>query len=254
MKKVSVIVPLYNRAPFIDAALRSLIAQEGDCELDIIVVDDGSTDDGPSIVAALAERHACIRMISTGNQGVSRARNVGLRQLRPDCDFVTFLDSDDVSTAGRLASDLAEFEASPELGFTYGQMMMIDRIDHRTLSPAADANKAIIRSIHVGAGLFRKAMVDRIGFFDEDLPQGEDTDFLLRAFETGAPHRLTETNTLYYRQHSGNMTQDKEIVIKYLIHALRRSIIRRRDNPGARIPEHLFNVKALKDIRFEFET
>lgn len=253
MKKVSVIVPLYNRAPFIDAALRSLVAQKKDCLLDIIVVDDGSTDDGPGVVRALAERHSCIRMISTENQGVSRARNVGLRQVARDCDFVTFLDSDDVSTADRLASDLAEFDASPELSFTYGQMMMIDKIDHRTLLPAPEANKAIIRSIHVGAGLFRKAMVDRIGFFDEGLPQGEDTDFLLRAFETGAPHRLTETNTLYYRQHAGNMTHDKEVVIKYLIHALRRSIVRRRDNPGVRIPEHLFNVKALKNIRFEFE-
>jgi glycosyltransferase involved in cell wall biosynthesis len=254
MNKVAVIVPLYNRAPFIDAALRSLVAQEADCALDIIVVDDGSTDDGPEIVAALAARHPCIRMVSIENGGVSRARNVGLRLVKSDCDFVTFLDSDDVSTAGRLAADLAEFESSPELGFTYGQMMMIDRIDHRTLAPAADANKAIIRSIHVGAGLFRRAIVERIGFFDEDLPQGEDTDFLLRAFETGVPHRLTETNTLYYRQHSGNMTQDKEVVIRYLIHALRRSILRRRDNPGARIPEHLFNVKALKNIRFEFET
>lgn len=254
MNKVSVIVPLYNRARFIDAALRSLVAQQADCELDIIVVDDGSTDDGPAIVAAMAGRHPCIRMISTENQGVSKARNVGLRHLQPDCDFVTFLDSDDVSPAGRLAADLAEFDASPELSFTYGQMMMIDRIDHGTLSPAPDANKAIIRTIHVGAGLFRKAMVDRIGLFDEDLPQGEDTDFLLRAFETGAPHRLTDTNTLYYRQHAGNMTQDKAAVVKFLIHALRRSIVRRRDNPGARIPEHLFNVKALQDIRFEFET
>jgi glycosyltransferase involved in cell wall biosynthesis len=253
MKKVSVIMPLYNRAEFVDAALRSLVAQAGDCELDVIVVDDGSTDDGPAIVRKLAERHPFIRMISTENQGVTKARNVGLRQLRPNCEFVTFLDSDDVSTAGRLVTDLAEFDASPEISFTYGQMMMIDRIDAQTLMPAADANKAIIRSIHVGAGIFRKALVDQIGFFDESLPQGEDTDFLLRAFESGARHRLTDTNTLYYRQHAGNMTRDKAEVIKFLIHALRRSIVRRRDNPGARIPERLFDMKALKDVNFEVE-
>jgi glycosyltransferase involved in cell wall biosynthesis len=253
MKKVSVIVPLYNRAEFIEVALRSLIAQAADCDLDIVVVDDGSTDDGPAIVGGLAARHPFIRMVSTENQGVSKARNVGLRLLKPDCDFVTFLDSDDASTAGRLSTDLAEFDASPELSFTYGQIMMIDKIDPHTLSPAEHANKALIRTIHVGAGMFRKALVDRIGFFDENLPQGEDTDFLLRAFESGAPHRLTETNTLYYRQHAGNMTRDKTVVIKFLIHALRRSIIRRRDNPDARIPEHLFNVQALKDVRFEFD-
>lgn len=253
MSKVSIILPLYNREAFIDAALRSLLAQQTDCDLDIIVVDDGSSDDGPDIVRGLAERHPCIRIVRTENQGVSKARNVGLRQLPPDCDFVTFLDSDDVSTTGRLAADLAEFDAAPEIGLTYGQMTMIDRIDPETLMPATDANSAIIRSIHVGAAIFRKSLVDRIGFFDESLPQGEDTDFLLRAFETGVPYRLTETNTLYYRQHAGNMTRDKEAVIKFLIHALRRSIIRRRGNPDARIPEHLFNMQALKNVHFEVD-
>jgi glycosyltransferase involved in cell wall biosynthesis len=251
MKKVSVIVPFYNRAEFIEVALRSLVAQQADCELDIVVVDDGSTDDGPDIVRRLAERHPVIRMISTKNQGVTKARNVGLGQLKPDCGFVTFLDSDDVSTAGRLSADLAEFDAAPELELTYGQIMMIDRIDPETLSPAADSNKALVRSIHVGAAIFRKSLVDRIGCFDEELAQAEDTDFLLRAFESGASFRLTETNTLYYRQHAGNMTRDKEVVIKFLIHALRRSIVRRRDNPAARIPGQLFNMTALKDVSFE---
>ncbi|MER8912967.1 glycosyltransferase family 2 protein [Mesorhizobium sp. M0761] len=253
MKKISVIVPLYNRAKFIEAALRSLVVQAADCDLDIIVVDDGSTDEGPAIVHGMAERYPFIRMISTENQGVSKARNVGLKQLRPGCEFVTFLDSDDVSTAARLATDLAEFDATPELSLTYGQIMMIDKIDHLTLAPTADSNTAIIRSIHVGAGIFRKSLVDRVGTFDESLPQGEDTDFLLRCFETGDPYRLVETITLYYRQHAGNMSRDKEIVIKFLIHALRRSIVRRRSNPGARIPENLFNMKALEHVYFEFE-
>jgi len=251
MKRVAVIVPLYDRASFIGEALRSLLEQKSAIDFDIIVVNDGSTDDGPAIVQVLAEHNPEIRMITTENQGVTKARNVGLRQLMPDCEFVSFLDSDDVATSNRFAADLAEFDANPELELTYGQIMMIDKIDPQTLMPAADANKAIIRSIHVGAAIFRKSLVDRIGFFDESLPQGEDTDFLLRAFETGAPYRLTETNTLYYRQHAGNMTRDKEVVIKFLIHSLRRSILRRRSNPGARIPEDLFNMRALKDVRFE---
>jgi glycosyltransferase involved in cell wall biosynthesis len=251
MSKVTVIVPLFNRAGFIEVALRSLLAQREDCALDVLVVNDGSTDDGPGIIEALARENPEIRMVTTQNQGVTKARNVGLRHVRADCDFVTFLDSDDVSTRRRLASDLAEFVADPKLQMTYGQVTLVDHIDPDIAAPAAVANTALVRTIHVGAAIFRRAFVDRIGFFDEAMLQGEDTDFLLRAFESGEPFVLTDTNTLYYRQHPGNMTRDKAVVVQFLIRALRRSIVRRRANPQARIPAGLFDMKALRDVRFQ---
>lgn len=249
--KVSVIVPLYNHAAFVGEALASLLAQKDDCNLDILVIDDGSTDDGPAVVAALAAKHPEIRMLRTANQGVTRTRNVGLGALPADCAFVTFADSDDVSPAGRLRSDLAEFKADPDLDFTFGKVLAVDRIDPDTLRPAAAAKTAEIRNVHLAAAIFRKAFVDRIGRFDESFDQSEDTDYLLRAFESGARYKLTETFTVYYRQHGGNMTRRKDVLQKFLVRALRQSLVRRRRNPAAQVPSEIFDLHALREAGFE---
>jgi len=238
--RVTVIMPLYNHAAFVEQALRSVLAQNTDAAIDILVVDDGSTDDGASIVQRLAETDPAIRLIRTSNQGVTRTRNVGLRNLPSDCDFVTFCDSDDVLSAGRLRSDLAEFAADPDLEITFGKLLAVDRIDPDALAPEADARTAEIRIPQLGAAIFRKSLVERIGFFDETLVQSEDTDYLLRAFESGAPYLITDTVAVYYRQHGGNMSHDRDVARRYLMFALRRSFDRRRRGSTSAVPAEIF--------------
>ena len=90
--KLSVIVPTYNRERYVSSALRSLLRQRHEVDLDIVVVDDGSTDGTREIVQSLMRDAPEIRLFTQPNQGVSAARNLGLRQMFPTTDFISFLD------------------------------------------------------------------------------------------------------------------------------------------------------------------
>ncbi|TIN60125.1 MAG: glycosyltransferase family 2 protein, partial [Mesorhizobium sp.] len=130
--------------------------------------------------------------------GVARARNAGLRQLPPDAEFVSFLDSDDISLAGRFKKDLARFRADPGLELTYSLMTLVDRIDDERLKPAVASRTMTLRGISLSAAVFSRGLVDRTGEFDEDFEQAEDTDYLLRVFEAGPNYELLDAVAIYY--------------------------------------------------------
>src|SRR6476646_2648433 len=106
-------MPVYNRERYVVPALRSLVRQRDAAALDIIVVDDGSTDGSAEAVRSMMVEAPCIGLFRQENVGVARTRNTGRMQLAADAGFVSFLDSDDSSPAGRFKTDLARFDASP---------------------------------------------------------------------------------------------------------------------------------------------
>jgi len=171
--RLSVIVPAYNRERYIASALRSLLWQRDATDLDIIVIDDGSTDGTAEVVRAMMGENPCIRLFQQVNMGIARARNTGLRQLLPQTRFVSFLDSDDISPTGRFKADLACFEADPGLDLTYSLIMQADRIDEENLEPAAGRPYPTVRGISMAAGIYRRDLVESIGGFDEEFVQGE---------------------------------------------------------------------------------
>ncbi len=244
---VTVIIPLYNRQQYVELAIQSLLRQEADFQLDIVVVNDGSTDDGPNRIEALAKQYPQIRMISVPNRGVAKARNIGLANLLPKTDFVTFLDSDDISPADRFTSDLAAFAEMPTLQFTYGQMTIVDQIDETTYEPPAESSQVTVRGISLSAAIFRASFVRGLGTIDETFEQAEDADYLFRAFETGQPYQQTDTICVFYRQHGNNMTSDRATLRKSIMRALHRSATRRRNNPSLRLPKQLFNLQTLSE-------
>ncbi|RST87204.1 glycosyltransferase family 2 protein [Aquibium carbonis] len=229
--KLSVIVPVFNRERFVAAALRSLLRQRDTIELDIIVVDDGSTDRSRDIVEALAALHGGIRLLTQDNGGVARARNTGLRSLPGDADLVSFLDSDDFSPAGRFIADISHF-SDPSIEFVYGRLCKVDRLDDERLLPDADAKLETVRGIQLAAGLFRRSFIDRVGLFNESFQQGEDTDYLFRAFEQRRNAVFTDTVGVYYRQHGDSLTNNSEDMRRGFIRALSLSAQRRRRNPS----------------------
>lgn len=251
MTKVSIIIPAFNREAFIGAAIASLLAQSDACVLDILVVNDGSTDATARVVGDIAECHAPVRMISTPNGGVARARNTGLDNLPGDCELVTFLDSDDISPPGRLASDLAVFAARPDTDLTYGFITLVDAIDPATREPAAGARTQRLRGISLSAALFSRAFIERVGRVDESFEQAEDTDFLFRAFEASHNYAMTDTDAVYYRRHAGNMTLDTRTAKRHFMRAMHRSILRRRADPSLRVPEQIFGAGFENGIRHD---
>jgi len=108
---VSVVIPAYNAAWCVAKAIESVLVQEG-ADFEIIVVDDGSTDDTAAVLARYGD---AIRVVRQRNQGLSAARNAGIRAAQGE--FVAFLDADDWWLAGKLGQQLALMHTRPELGF-----------------------------------------------------------------------------------------------------------------------------------------
>src|SRR5437763_447547 len=110
MKTVSVIIPAYNFARYVPEAIDSVLAQTY-APFEVIVVDDGSTDDTPKVLAAYGNRIRAIRQV---NQGVAAARNTGLAAAGGE--YVAFIDSDDTWEPRKLQLQMDRFDADPDLG------------------------------------------------------------------------------------------------------------------------------------------
>jgi glycosyltransferase involved in cell wall biosynthesis len=240
--KTTVIVPVYNRPDALRLAIRSLLERAGQVDLDILIVDDGSTDQTTSVTADLVQSITNVRVVPRENGGVAAARNTGLLNLLPETQIVTFLDSDDIIAANRFGPDLAVLRDNPDIEITYGDMVGTDQINPETLCPAENAIARRMTSIHLSCALMRRSLVDRIGLFDTDLKQAEDTDYLLRIFESGTKFAQTDTICHYYLRHPGNMTKKLDEAKKSFALALMKSIQRRKSDPSRQLKKPSFNI------------
>ncbi|MFD3972031.1 CDP-glycerol glycerophosphotransferase family protein [Streptomyces cyaneofuscatus] len=109
--RLTVVVPLYNVEEYLGACLTSL-AQQTMAELEIVLVDDGSTDNGPALAQEFVDRDPRFRLIRQENAGLGAARNAGVREADPKGEFLTFVDSDDVVPPGAYARMLTELDSS----------------------------------------------------------------------------------------------------------------------------------------------
>jgi glycosyltransferase involved in cell wall biosynthesis len=221
--KISIHMPAYNAEATIGSALKSLLRQRDAGDLDIVVVDDGSTDRTCDIVGALAARAPEIRLIGIDHGGISKARNAALQAMAPDTDLVGFLDADDLSPEGRHAYDVALFEADPALDLVFSRLRFFDREDPETLAPGASSRILDERTVHLSAGLFRRRVLDRTGLFDETFAQAEDTDYLLRIFEGQPKYLLSDEIGVFYRKHHGGITRKREEAQRDLMRAFFRA-------------------------------
>lgn len=196
---VSVIVPVYNGARFLRRAIDSILAQHYP-SLEIIVVDDGSTED---IAAAVSALPADVRFFRQDNAGPAAARNRGIRDASGE--FIAFLDVDDRWTEGNLHALVHAMQARPEMMVVHGFAQML------TLDPASgeflpQGNPAESFPYYIGAGLYRRQAFERVGLFDYTMRFGEDTDWYNRLRESGLPSERLSQVTLQVCRHGTNMT------------------------------------------------
>lgn len=119
------IIPAYNAQKYLEQALRSVLEQEGR-NYEIIVVDDGSTDDTRNIALHYTQRHTCIRLIASENRGVSHARNLGIEAARGK--YIAFLDADDVLCAGAYSRELEKtLESADQDMISFGYLCSDER-------------------------------------------------------------------------------------------------------------------------------
>lgn len=243
--KLAVMMAAYNAAPFIEDALASLLRQRDAAQLDIIVVNDGSTDGTGDIVRRIAGEAAEVRLIETANAGVAAARNRALEAVAPGTDLVTSLDADDLSPPGRFARDIRHFATDPALDFHYGRTRMFKDIADDGLEPDLSSGRYVdYRGVQLGAALMRVSLARAIGPFDERLVQGEDTDYLFRMFQLRPTIKLDDAVCVYYRRHATNITHQIEISGSFY----RRVILehaRRQRAGGAPVPPGFFEGRGI---------
>jgi glycosyltransferase involved in cell wall biosynthesis len=181
---VTIVIPVFSRASTIVRAIESVTAQAFS-DYEIIVVDDGSTDETAERVGALsAERLRLIR--HDENEGAAAARNTGIKAARGE--WIAFLDSDDVWTSPeKLSRQLAALRASAGNARGCATGYVLHKKDHRREVrldlTAAEFRREILYGCHIAPGttlMVAREVFDDIGLFDEDLHRFEDWDWLLR--------------------------------------------------------------------------
>ena len=233
---ISVIMPAFNAARFIRAAIGSLLAERETVDLDIIVIDDGSTDETRAIVSELAAQHGEIRLLQNPRKGIAAARNTGLDNLADGCRLVAFMDSDDMSYPGRLARQRAILDGDPQIDVIYGRVQMFAEFDDETLAPRKGSRTKIIRGPYLQSSMYRPEVFEKVGRFDETFRQGCDTDYVLRVVENGIRLVLEDDIAAYYRRHDANVTLDtaemqREFMLASMKWAARNRLRKRGDLP-----------------------
>jgi glycosyltransferase involved in cell wall biosynthesis len=188
MATVDVIIPAFNAARYLPSAIESVISQTFD-DWQILVVDDGSTDNTEEVVAPfLARLGPRIRYIKQDNRGVSVARNTAI--LASTAEFIALLDADDVWLPCRLSESLKVLAERPQAGLAYGLIGTIDpedRLGSLWAGNPAHAEGHIAPYIYMRAVelpsptiTLRRKCIDEVGAFDESLRVTEDRDLWLR--------------------------------------------------------------------------
>jgi len=214
MPKVSVIIPSYNCEPYIAATLDSVLNQSFK-DIELIVVDDGSTDRTVEIVSSYG---APVRLITQTNARVCAARNRGIREARGE--FVCLMDHDDYWFPEKLARQLQEFESNPEIGVVYssfinwhangqGQFPRPGGFDV-TVTPD-DVDPEFSGWIYhlflldcwmlTSTAMFRSTVFKACGGFDEGLPFSEDWELWFRISRQFKMSKLRRATTLYRQHH-----------------------------------------------------
>ncbi|MDQ3929530.1 MAG: glycosyltransferase [Chloroflexota bacterium] len=209
---VSAVITTYNYGRFISRAIESVLAQTLQPD-EIIMVDDGSTDDTAQVVARYADRG--LRYVYKANGGGSSARNAGI--LASHCELIAFLDADDVWLPHKLERQVEQMVRHPNLGLVSGSEWQVDeRGEHpylvaRQPLEAAGVYKQMLVENFIGntsLALVRRSVFDKVGMFDEKVPLGHDWDMWLR-IARAYPISILEEPLIYYTRHSGSLSAGK---------------------------------------------
>ena len=205
---VSIVIPCYNHGRFLGEALASVGTPLVPTE--IVVVDDGSTDHTPDVVATFETPHP-FRCVRQQNAGLAAARNRGLRESRGR--YVIFLDADDRLAPGAVDLGAAALEEHPECAYVFGRCLMMDRDGTLLDTPTQprivrDHYRELLRRNYIwmpGMVAFRRDALERIGGFNRAVNASADYEMYLHIARHHPVHDHGQV-VAHYRRHDANMS------------------------------------------------
>ena len=228
---ISVLIPVYNAAPFVRAALDSVHAQTLQPD-EIIVLDDGSEDNSREIL----RKEKGIRLLESEHKGVSAARNKLLSEASGD--LIAFLDADDLWEPEKLARQFAYLEKHPDSEIVFCET---DNFLDPSWGEMTARQRELLQSRYpylLQSALIRRSLFARIGDFRNGLSYGEDTDWFLRVISAGIPLQKIPDVLCHYRIHQTNTMVNLEIkkkdYLKMIATALRQGHMARQTSYPAR--------------------
>jgi glycosyltransferase involved in cell wall biosynthesis len=219
---ISVIVPVHNGVRFLGDALASIFAQDFR-PIEVIVVDDGSTDG----CCAIAQSYPQVQYVYQQTQGSAVARNRGLAICKGE--FIAFLDSDDLWLPNKLSIQAAYLAMHPEVGCVSGKMK--NCLDPGVTCPPWIDPCTLLQSfnaIQLGTILARRSLFGAVGEFNPVYSQGQDLEWFIRVKESGIPVRSHAETVLLRRIHESNISHNQSKLAEGRLRMLKESIDRRR--------------------------
>jgi glycosyltransferase involved in cell wall biosynthesis len=215
---VSVVVPVYNGERFLGEALDSVLAQDYE-PLELIVVDDGSTDRSGSVAQSRP-----VRYLRRAHEGVSATRNAGIAAAGGE--LVALIDADDLWPPDALAIQVRHLLGHPETWIVLGQMKIV--VEPGTPRPPWYRPEWESSTVPSTRPLARRNVFERVGGFDPSYRMAEDLEWLVRAHEAGVEREILQDVVLIYRLHGANTTYEQEVAQSYSFRLLREMLARRR--------------------------
>lgn len=208
---VTVVIATFNRADHLPRALDSVLAQD-DVELEVVLVDDGSTDETPAVAERYRDR---IRYTRQENRERGAARNRGLREASGD--LVAFFDSDDEMLPGHLRGLATALQGSPDSGIAYSRSIFVDDLTDEPFDvvphdpPRGDAFLEMVEHnvVTQSSILLRRSLLDEVGAYDEDraLSGAEDWELWCRCLAV-SPLLFVDQTTVRIYFHPENTVGD----------------------------------------------
>jgi len=218
---VSVIIPAYNAEKYIEETIQSVLKQTHS-NFELIVVDDGSTDNTIKLAELTSKNNSEITVIKQKNSGVSIARNTGFQASKGN--YVAFLDADDVWLPDCLELMLKRFSNDESLGLVQCDYQKIDESSKKEEEIYSFEKEGyILEELLLGGNgkhiwgicgvLVKREVIEKVGAFDKDLSNGADHEFYFRVAKQYKIGRVPSV-TWYYRHHSSNMHSNMNVLVK----------------------------------------
>jgi glycosyltransferase involved in cell wall biosynthesis len=220
MSKISILIPAFNAGLFLQDAIDSVITQKCSSQVEIIVIDDGSTDD----TAQVARKYEGVLYKHQKNQGQAMARNTALAICSGD--LIGFLDADDIFVENKLFLQEKALLDDPQLDAVFGHIT--EFIDERGVAPQHRPPVESAAAYLPGTTLVRRSLAEKVGEFNPSLRLGEFVDWISRARAVNMKEVMLSEVLLRRRLHTTNFGVNRKNDLTDYVHAMHAHMKRMR--------------------------